>query len=110
MKLIIIRTKFVILWGLVLIFNGACTDTYIGRYMWWGSSDYNDHLRFPNKKIQKGQNIYHFQKKQDPFNAPTIELLSKDNKIIQIEDLNRTLKENETTSFIIIKNDKGRLT
>jgi len=103
------KLVFLFLFVVFLVFSvGAqATDNYILRVLFWGESDTDDYLRFPSRAIERGPIIYEFKKDLRP---EVTDWLGKarfshkgDNQ--EVGDLQEFLTANQTTAFIIIKDD-----
>lgn len=75
------------------------SDTYLGRWFLWRSSDIEDHKRFPS---------YSFLRSEKPYLFPgnhheQLDSLKFGNN--KKEDLTHILQSSGTTAFLIIKND-----
>jgi len=91
--------------GMLLSLSGLCyvscsTDTYMGRWMNWRSSDIEDYQKFPAFEFSASSHPFHF-------------IISTDAKIGQLLiekgrdkiSLKQFVETSETTAFLIIRND-----
>ncbi|HHU52124.1 MAG TPA: serine hydrolase [Firmicutes bacterium] len=103
--------KLVILFllSVILIFSAGAqaTDNYLLRVLFWGESDPDDYLRFPSRAIETGPITYEFKK---DIRLEVADRLRKarfsskgDHK--EVGDLHEFLVANQTTAFIVIKDD-----
>ncbi|MGL4369402.1 MAG: serine hydrolase domain-containing protein, partial [Spirochaetota bacterium] len=97
-----------ILLVLISVFSGvSCsTDFYLHRTLIWRESDVDDWKRFPDRKIARGEDTFRFKKGTGGIG----EALSKcqyvhDGKKKEIGNLDSFNEDNDSTAFIIIKDD-----
>lgn len=82
---------------------------YVSRAVLWGESDFYDHQKFAYREIEKGNEIFKFE--YEPTEEYINSLLKDINytykqKNYTIGDADQFFAETDTTSFIIIKDDK----
>lgn len=75
----------------------------MGRWAFWGLSDVEDYKKFPKRDIQRSSDVYHYQKHK---NVKLFHAIVFDNLKIGQDSFDKFLEERETTSFIVIKDNK----
>jgi Beta-lactamase class C and other penicillin binding proteins len=83
--------------------------TYVGRTILWGESDFYDHEKFAYKEIKNGSNTFTFdyEIKEDDINTLLEDIhYTYKQKTYAIDDVDQFFTETDTTSFIVIKDDK----
>ncbi len=85
-----------------LLFFTSCTSTYIGRYIVWNFSGYEGYKKFPIQHVQNGSIPYKFKIRK---NSPLSFFKLHDEELPPHTNFEELLKNNETTSFIVIKNN-----
>ena len=79
--------------------------TYEGRLRAWGDPSVFDYLVFPSRELQPGQNPFHFEVKPSNQVASMFRHLEYlPGK--EVGDLDAILQNTQTTSFIVIKDDR----
>jgi len=84
----------------VLLVSSACTSTYLGRLIVWNFNGYDGYKKYPVQQVQNGPAVHIFEKRDAPF-LSSLDLQNKD--FPPHKNIEELLKENETTSFIVIK-------
>jgi hypothetical protein len=98
------KMRFQLLIVVVFLFLSSCTSLdYMGRWAFWGSSDVEDYKKFPKRDIQRGSDVFHYEKHEI---AKLFKTKKLDNHTIQFDSFDEFLEERETTSFIVIKDNK----
>ncbi|MDH4059074.1 MAG: beta-lactamase family protein [Cyclobacteriaceae bacterium] len=95
--------KILILIGVgIIFFSVSCnTSTYFGRWMTWRASDIKDFEKFPSIKFEASSSPFRFIEVPD-HSLDSLSVTVKENRK---EFLHLTLKQSETTAFIVIRND-----
>lgn len=93
----------------LLILPDYKSFTYVSRTVLWGESDFYDHQKFAYREIEKGNDIFKFE--YEPAEEYINNLLKDINytynqKNYTIGEVDQFFAETDTTSFIIIKDDK----
>jgi CubicO group peptidase (beta-lactamase class C family) len=98
---------------LILMFFSYMSDyksfTYVGRTVLWGESDFYDHQKFANRQIEKANESHTFEYnlKEGYIDDLLMDInYNYKQKRYTIGDTEQFFIETDTTSFIIIKNDK----
>jgi len=94
--------KITFLLTVILIFSTSCTSTYTGRYVIWNFGNYDTYKKFPIQHVQNGSVTHTFKKNK---NASLSSLKLSDIELPPHKNLEDLLRNNETTSFIVIKNN-----
>lgn len=86
----------------ILLFSSSCTSTYLGRLFIWNFNGYDGYKKYPIQQVQNGSTTHKFEKSK--------KLLLSSHKLHDEElpphkNFEELLKDNETTSFIVIKNN-----
>jgi len=79
------------------------TDTYLGRWFAWKSSDIDDYQRFPFLAVDNAPPIFDFNTVDAPLSFDTVSYQYKGKS--QTADLDVLLEQTGTTAFIVIKDD-----
>jgi CubicO group peptidase (beta-lactamase class C family) len=97
------KISMILIAGSVILFtNLQCTTkSYIGRWIFWNSSDIEDYMKFPNHPFQASNDPFFFENSID-FSYDT--LLVSEKKSIK-STLRYVLEKTHTTAFLIIRND-----
>lgn len=87
----------------ILIIIYSITSCKVSRFVYYNFSDITDYKIFPSNQIQKSENTFTFQKKQDNLilDSVSYSIKNKDYKY----SFNDYLEKNETVAFLVIKND-----
>ncbi|MFS0688767.1 serine hydrolase [Sporosarcina sp. 179-K 8C2 HS] len=106
---ILIVVLVLVFFSYMLIMPDYKSFTYVGRAAFWGESDFYDHQKFAFRQIEKANDSHTFE--YDLKESNIDELLMDINydykqKRYSIGDAKQFFTETDTTSFIIIKNDK----
>ncbi|MBN1880527.1 MAG: serine hydrolase [Deltaproteobacteria bacterium] len=92
----------------LLVLSIIYSPGYIARYVAWNFSDIGDSRRFPDREIANDPPAFTFpvDLREDELNALVSDRPFEDaSGVYVINDLDRFLEENDTTSFIVIKDD-----
>ncbi len=84
----------------ILFMSTSCTNTYVGRYIVWNFSGYEGYKKFPKQTVENGMDKFLFKK------GPEIALSTLRVKGSQLpfhSNVEELLKQNKTTSLVIIK-------
>ncbi|NJN41038.1 MAG: serine hydrolase [Flammeovirgaceae bacterium] len=85
--------------GILLIIS-SCTDSYVGRWIFWNVSDIEDYEKFPNHKLDRSVTPFSFF----PSSDDRQEVSFAAGQILET-DFNEALEKSGTTAFLIIRND-----
>lgn len=82
-----------------IFFSILLSSCYFGRFIFWNSADINDYKKFHKVTIDKPETPFHFI---DAANKKNIDSITWDGKIYKLSSF---LKEKNSVSFLIIRND-----
>jgi len=92
----------------LLVLSVICSPAFVVRYIVWNFPDIQDYRRFPDREIANKTPAFIFPTdfKEAELNALVSDCeFEEDGVIHTIGDLDTFLAENDTTSFIVIKDD-----
>ncbi|MDM8541859.1 serine hydrolase [Desulfococcaceae bacterium HSG9] len=96
------KTRISIVLIAILLFSSSCTSTYSGRLIIWNFNGYDGYKKYPIQQVQNSSTTHKFEKSEKS-------LLSSfklhDGELPPHKNFEELLKDNETTSFIVIKNN-----
>ncbi len=101
----IVKNIFIIV---LAVFAVSCsTDSYFYRTLIWRDSDVDDWKRFPERKIERGGDTFTFKKEKGDTISEALSgcQYMYDGKKRKIVNLDLFNKNNNSTAFIIIKDD-----
>jgi len=98
----ILVLKILIILLLAVILALLILPKHVGRYFYWNYADLNDHKKFENLEIKKGENTYHFE---NPQQNHQFELPSNFNNNEELQTFDNFLEQKETVAFLVVKND-----
>ena len=81
---------------LILLTIPACK---VGRFFIYNFADVNDHKKFPERVVNKGEETFHFHKTKKGRSPKSLDVKGKDVPFDQY------LEDNKTLAFLIIQND-----
>lgn len=97
------KMRITFLLTVILIFSTSCTSTYPGRYIVWNFGNYDTYKKFPIQHVQNDSVTHPFKKNKNLSLSSFRQIDGEFPLHANLEDL---LKNNETTSFIVIKNNR----
>ena len=106
---ILIIVLILMFFSYMLILPDYKSFTYVGRTVLWGESDFYDHQKFAYRQIEKANESHTFEYnlKEGYIDDLLMDInYNYKQKRYTIGDTEQFFIETDTTSFIIIKNDK----
>ena len=106
---ILIIVLILMFFSYMLILPDYKSFTYVGRTVLWGESDFYDHQKFAYRQIEKANESHTFEYnlKEGYIDDLLMDInYNYKQKRYTIGDTEQFFTETDTTSFIIIKNDK----
>ncbi len=94
------RISFVLI--AILLFSSSCTSTYSGRLIIWNFNGYDGYKKYPIQQVQNSSTTHKFEKSKKSLLSS---LKLHDGELPPHKNFEELLKDNETTSFIVIKNN-----
>lgn len=88
---------------LVFIAFLSLNSCHVGRFFAWNFADANDHKKFRNVEIQKGQGTFSFYESPSPSNLKLPDSLS--NYKDKTYPFQKALEKSGTVAFMVIRND-----
>jgi CubicO group peptidase (beta-lactamase class C family) len=101
----IIQNKFLVIFILgmiILIIAMAFLPKHVFRYFYWNYADLNDHKKFQNLEIGKGENTFRFQELIPNMTLVIPEKFNKGKTYHGFEDF---LEKKEVVAFLIVHDD-----
>ncbi|NOH03407.1 MAG: serine hydrolase [Chloroflexi bacterium] len=104
-----LATLFIVLFVLFLAYVAALSlfdsPEYAWRLVMYGQSDINDHLIFPERAIQNGDNVSVLEKGSEsvPQTIPWYDPIAKKERV---ENLGELIQLTDTNAFIVLRDDR----
>ncbi|PQJ69676.1 serine hydrolase domain-containing protein [Polaribacter butkevichii] len=93
--------------GIVLLIFSVLSSCKMSRFIFYGKADIDDYKIFKTRNIENSNKQFFFKKSKEiiPFDTLEYSIKDGDKKYDFKKTFEEILKENETTSFIVIRND-----